>query len=49
MSVRHREEPKTSEEGIWPSFVIVKTSSLTRAMLLFAQHRPQSTSNKAVN
>jgi hypothetical protein len=49
MGCRHREQPKLSEEGIRPSFVIVETSSLTRSVILFSQHRPQSTSDKGVD
>lgn len=49
MGCVHREQPKISEEGIRPSFVIVQTSPLTRSVLLFPQHRPQSTPDKAVD
>ena len=49
MGFGHREQPKTSEEGIRPPFVIVQTSSLARSVLLFSQHRPQSTANEAVD
>jgi len=49
MGLRHREQSKISEEGIRPSFVIVKTSSLTRSVLLFPQHSSQTTPDKAVD
>jgi len=46
MSCRHREQPKVGEEGIWPLFVIVQASSLTRSVLLFSQHRSQPAANE---
>ena len=49
MSLGHREQPKISEEVIWPSGVIAKASTLTRTMKLSAQDRPQTTTNKAVD
>jgi hypothetical protein len=49
MSLGHREQPKISEEGIWPSGVIVKASTLTRTMKLSAQKRSQTATNKAVD
>ena len=39
MGLGHREQPKISEEGIWPSRVIAKASTLTRTMKLAAQDR----------
>jgi hypothetical protein len=45
----HREQPKVSEEGIRPLFVIALASALTRSVLPPAQQRPQPTANKAVN
>jgi hypothetical protein len=35
----HREQPKISEEGIWPSGVIAEASTLTRTMKLSTQDR----------
>jgi hypothetical protein len=49
MSLGHREQPKISEEGIWPSGVIAKASTLTRTMKLSAQDRSQTATNKAVD
>ncbi len=40
MDIVHREQPKISEEGIRPLFVIALASSLTPPVFLPAQHRP---------
>jgi hypothetical protein len=48
MGLMHREQPKVGEEGIRPLLVIALASSLTRSVLLPAQHRPP-TANKAVD
>ena len=45
----HREQPKISEEGIWPSRVIAKASTLTRTMKLSTQDRSKAATNKAVD
>jgi hypothetical protein len=45
----HREQPKISEEGIWPSRVNAKASALTRTMKLSAHDRSQTAMNKAVD
>jgi hypothetical protein len=49
MSLGHREQPKSSEERIWPSSVIAKAVTLTRAMKLSAQDRSQTATNEAVD
>jgi hypothetical protein len=49
MSLGHREQPKISEEVIWPSGVIAKAPTLTRTMKLSAQDRSQTSTNKAVD
>ncbi len=49
MSLGHREQPKISEEGIWPSTVIAKAATLPRTMKLSAQNRSQTATNKAVD
>jgi hypothetical protein len=49
MSPGHREQPKISEEGIWPASVIAIASTLPRTMKLSAQDRSQTATNKAVN
>src|SRR6267154_3943516 len=49
MSLGHREQPKISEEDIWPTSVIAKASTLTRTMKLSAQDRSQTATNKAVD
>jgi len=49
MSLGHREQPKISEEDIWPTSVIAKASTLTRTMKLSAQNRSQTATNKAVD
>ena len=48
MGLAHREQSKISEEGVRPAFVIGEATPPTRAVLLFAQHGPQATPNKAV-
>jgi hypothetical protein len=45
----HREQPKISEEGIRPSRVIAKASTLPRTMKLSAQDRSKAATNKAVD
>jgi hypothetical protein len=45
----HREQPKISEEGIWPLFMIALASPLTWSVLLPAQYRPQPATNKSVD
>ena len=49
MGLGHREQPKISEEGIWPSSVIAKAVTLTRTMKLSAQDRSQTATNEAVD
>ena len=49
MGLRHREQPKISEERIRPSFVIVLVVSLTWPMKPPTHHGPQPTANKAID
>jgi hypothetical protein len=49
MGFGHREQPKIGEKSIRPLFVIAQASSLTRSVLLLAQHCPQATANKSVD
>jgi hypothetical protein len=47
--LRHREQPKISEEGIRPSRVIAKAVTLRGTMKLSAQDRSQTATDKAVD
>ena len=49
MGCRQREQPKISEEGIRPAPMIVQGMTLTRPVVLSAQHSPQATVDKAVD
>jgi hypothetical protein len=49
MGLEHREQPKIGEEEIRPLFMIAKTSTLTRTMIMTTQHRTQPTTNKSID